>query len=130
MQRVRLLLETELVARRTGLYRSASAEAIALIPDDRLYGRKQLCRCHQSHRDSSPAEHRFDDLAMAVTRHDDTVLHRVAADDAACRNAEAQNRIRSGGELVDHLARRRSEIEDAGVCLLEDDHAASLDSRV
>ena len=65
-----------------------------------------------------------------TVRHDDAVLDRVAADDAAGRDLQAEDRIARRRELVHQLEGRRAAVEHARVPLLQDDHAAALDALV
>src|ERR1022692_2095176 len=93
MQRILFKLQTELVARRAGRGAFAAAEASALIADDRLNGGEQLGGGHHADGDARAPEDGFDDLAVAVARHDHAVLDGVAAHDAAGGHQEAENGI-------------------------------------
>ncbi|MGC4052729.1 MAG: hypothetical protein QM757_25645 [Paludibaculum sp.] len=80
--------------------------------------------------DAGAAEDRFDHLTVAEVGNDDAVFDGVAADDAAGRHAQREHRVARGRKLMDELAGGDAAIEDSGVALLQDDHAATLDARV
>ncbi len=67
---------------------------------------------------------------MTVVGNDDPVLHRVAADDAAGGNVETEDRIAGRRQLMHELLGGRTAIVDPGIVLLQDDHAAALDTLV
>ena len=94
VQRVFALLDALFVADRAGLGALGAAEALALVADDRLDRREQLGRGHQAHRHAGAAEDRFDDFAVVEVGDDDAVLDRVAADDAAGRHLQVEDRDR------------------------------------
>ncbi|OQC30369.1 MAG: hypothetical protein BWX70_01215 [Verrucomicrobia bacterium ADurb.Bin070] len=123
-------LDTEIVTGRTGLDAGGSAVAAAVVADDRLDGGEQLGSGHQADRHARPGEDRLDDLAVGQVGHDHAVLDGVAADDAAGRDVETEDRVVGVGELVDHLEGRRTAVEDARVGLLENHHAGGLDARI
>ena len=127
VQHVFALLQSEFVAQRAGRCLFGSAKAPALITDNRLDGRQQLGRRHHRNRHPRALEYRFNHFAVIVVGNDDAVLHRVAADDAACRNLQAEDRIGGRRQLMHHLARRRAAIESPRITLLQNDDAASLD---
>ena len=130
LQAVLLLLQSLIVARRAWADARRAAEAAAVVADDGLDGREELGGGHDADGDAGTAEDRLDDLAVAVIGDDHAVLHGVAADDAAGRHLEAENRVSGRGKLVDHLARRHAAVIDAGVGFLEDHDAAAFDARI
>ena len=130
VQCVLALLDALLIAHRAGLGALGSAEALALIANDRLDGREQLGRCHQADRHAGAAEDRLNDLAVVEVGDDDAVLDGVSAHDAAGRNLQVEDGIAGGGELVNQLLGRGSAVEDALVALFQNHHATALDARV
>ena len=127
VQHVFLALQTQFIARRTGIDRFAAAEPMAMVADHRLDRRQELGRRHQADRHPGPAKHRLDHLAVAVVGDDFAVLDRVAADDPAGRHPQAEDRIGGRGQLVHQFFRGRPRIEDTRIALFEDDHATAAD---
>jgi hypothetical protein len=76
------------------------------------------------------AKHRFDHLAVSVTRDQNALFNVVATYDAARRDAQIEDRIPSRRQLVNHLSRGRPAVEDAGITFFENDHATALDAWV
>src|SRR5262249_49745761 len=103
MDDVLLQLETEFVAGRAWVGDGAPGEAPAPVTDDGLDGAEQLGGSHDGDRDARPPEDRLQDFAVAVAGDDHPILDGVAADDAAGRNAEAEDGVAGGGELMDEL---------------------------
>ena len=130
VQRVFALLNALLVADGAGLGAFCSAEAPALVADDRLDGGEQLGRGHEADGDAGAAEDGFDDFAVVEVGDDDAVLDGVAADDAAGGNLQIEDGIAGGGKLVNQLFGGGAAIEDAFVGLFEDDDATALDARI
>ncbi len=85
---------------------------------------RQLGGGHDGDGDARAPEDRLDDFAVGVVRNDDAILDGVAADDAAGGHAQAEDGVAGGGELMDQLAGRGAAVEDAGVGLFKDHHAA------
>src|ERR1051326_6784070 len=130
MQRVLPGLKSKFVANRPGSCGFGAAKASTLVSNNRFYGGEQFSRGHYADRDTRPAENSFNDFAVTVARNNDAVLHIVTANDAARRHAQVEYRVAGRGELVDHLARRRAAVEDAGIAFFQNHHAAALDTFV
>ena len=130
VERVLFLLQPQFEPPRSGLGGIAAAEPAAMVADDGLHGRDHLRRRHQAHGDPRPAEHGVEDLAVCAVGHQDPVLDRVAADDAARRHTEAEHGVAGGGQLMDELAGPHAGIEGALVGLLEQHERGALDAIV
>src|ERR1019366_4463235 len=91
-------LDAEFVTRRARRA-LAAAKPAALVKNQQLDGGKQFRGGHQTDRYPRPAEDSLDDFAVRIIRDDDTVLDRVAADDAAGGNFQIENRVVRRGKL-------------------------------
>ena len=130
VQRIFPRLQSKFITHRSRRRGLGATKPSSLIPDDGLNGRQQFRRRHHAHSHSRAPEYCLDDFAVAVPWNQNSIFNVVATDDPAGRDAQVEDRIAGGRQLMNHFSRHRPAVKNAGIALFENHHATALDALV